>query len=95
MIDFKQAVSSAKSHICSLEVGLEHLMVEELSLSEDGKTWLVTLGYDAPSTVREYSSMLGMPSGRAQAFPRVYRYFEVDAETGQVRRMKMRSGSDG
>ncbi|MGI9104681.1 MAG: hypothetical protein ACR2G4_00370 [Pyrinomonadaceae bacterium] len=83
MIDVKQATQSATNFISGLystEV-ISNSMLEEVELSEDGKYWLITLSFSAPSSS---VSLLFSSGGRR------YKIFKVDTDTGEVVSMKIR-----
>ena len=89
MIDVKQAVRSAEDYARELfdDENLRHLRLEEVELSEDGRQWKVTLGWVEPAVAKPGL----MINGAVHRLPRVYKLFEVDAETGSVSSMKIRS----
>ena len=89
MIDVKQAVSIAISHLNDLypDTKLEGVMLEEVELSSDGRRWLVTIGFDKPKKV----------TGAALVFPfavaateRVYKIITISSDHGQFVSMRMR-----
>jgi hypothetical protein len=88
MIDVKQAVQAAESYARALfpESELRHLRLEEVDRSEDGNRWHITLGWVEPAV----SGSGIVFSAGAQKLPRVYKLFEIDAETGEVTSMKIR-----
>jgi len=64
--------------------------LEEVELSEDGKHWLITLGF------KERVDRVGLPAAFALStalnpYHNKYKVFKVDARTGKVVAMKMRS----
>ncbi|HEU4561893.1 MAG TPA: hypothetical protein VFS20_28970, partial [Longimicrobium sp.] len=79
MIDVKQAVQAAESYVRALfpESELRHLRLEEVDRSEDDSRWLITLGWVEPAV----SGSGIVFSAGAQKLPRVYKLFEIDAET--------------
>jgi hypothetical protein len=83
-LDLKQAVAIALDYFRGLFPGLaqNNLMLEELEESEDGKYWLVTLGYDLEERL---PPMFG---GR---ITRAYKSFKIDNRTGRVLSMKIRT----
>ncbi|HEY2892824.1 MAG TPA: hypothetical protein VGJ16_01380 [Pirellulales bacterium] len=85
-IGVKEAVQSATSAIKELLApdSLSNLRLEEVEQTDDERYWLITLGFDDPTAVE---SLMG-PLARAT---RKYKVFTVDAETGKVRAMKIRS----
>jgi hypothetical protein len=88
MVDVKQAVQSAESYARELfgDADLRHLRLEEVALSDDGQRWNVTLGWVEPAVVQPGIVL----NGSVQKLPRIYKLFEVDAESGQVSAMKIR-----
>lgn len=88
MIDVKQAVQAAEVYARSLfpESELRHLRLEEVDRSEDDSRWHITLGWVEP-TVAGNGIVF---SAGMRKLPRVYKLFEIDAETGEVVAMKIR-----
>jgi hypothetical protein len=88
MIDVKRAVKAAEEYARELypETELRHLRLEEVELSDDERRWRVTLGWVEPAVSR--NGLIFEPT--LQVLPRVYKLFEVDAQTGQVASMKIR-----
>lgn len=94
MIGIKEAASAAESFAKELLDGdLVGLQLEEVELSEDDKNWRITLGWVDPMA---FHDPLNPAKGLARALtgyrnlPRVYKTFIVDADSGQVRAMKIR-----
>lgn len=87
MIDVKKAVNTAKEYIQDFFAPetLSGLELEEVELSEDAKTWLVTLGF----TSKKEQNVSELLASR-QAM-REYKLFRIDAETGQILSMKTRT----
>ncbi|HYH82959.1 MAG TPA: hypothetical protein VEX86_24405 [Longimicrobium sp.] len=85
MIDVKQAVKSAESYARDLysDADLRHLGLEEVE-REDSR-WKATLGWVEPAV----SGMV--LAGDLGKLPRLYKLFEVDADTGEVTSMKIRA----
>jgi hypothetical protein len=88
MVDVKQAVKSAESYARELfaDTDLRHLRLEEVELSGDGRLWNVTLGWVEPAVMQPGLVL----NGSVQKLPRIYKLFEVDAESGKVNAMKIR-----
>ena len=78
-IPAKQAVIAATTNFTEVTGITSGVTVEELELTEDGKYWMVTLGYSEPGMLPAYLS--GAKS---------YKSFKVDAKTGDVLSMKIR-----
>lgn len=93
MINVKDAVAAAEEFARSLyeDSELRHLRLEEVELSGDERSWLVTLGWVEPAVARGGLS-LALPS-TLEKLPRVYKTFNVDAESGEVHSMKIRNVS--
>ncbi len=85
MIDAKKAVELAIQYFRSVSLGTPgpwNITVEEVELSEDETSWLVTLGYtDSPTQV-----IVGGAGRR-------YKIFRIDATSGRVLSMKIRPAS--
>lgn len=81
MIDARAAAKAAVEYLEQFYTpnDVQDLRVEEVELSDDGDTWLITLGFFERTT--------GLVFGAAQ---RVYKVFRVDREDGQVYSMWIR-----
>jgi hypothetical protein len=86
MINVKEAVSSATKALQDLFPGEKFagLELEEVELTEDGKSWLITLGFDVPR-----KGVLSLPPAM-MGYERKYKIFKVDGRTGNVTAMKIR-----
>jgi hypothetical protein len=95
-IDARNAVKSATEYLDHIKdlVGenFTNLRLEELEVAENGHIWMVTLGYDVPYTPSGVESLMTQyqVSGN-KSYKREYKIFNVDALTGQVQSMKIRS----
>ncbi len=89
MISVKKAVEAATSFAKYIneEEELEALRVEEVELSDDDKIWLVKLGWNDPKILdtKTPSAQLTDLSGQV---PRIFKIFYVDADSGEVIKMK-------
>ncbi|NUO08392.1 MAG: hypothetical protein HUU08_06870 [Candidatus Brocadia sp.] len=83
MIDVKQASKLAIEYFASLYENKYHnLNLEEVEISEDGKYWYITLGYDID---RPFSAALPLTkTGRE------FKRFKIDIGTGKVLSMQVR-----
>jgi hypothetical protein len=95
-IDARDAVKSATDYLDHVKdlMGekFNNLRLEELELSENQQLWVVTLGYDVPYTPSGIESLVtGSRLYGAQSYKREYKLFNVDALTGSVQSMKIRS----
>ena len=79
VINFQNAASAAVSFLRALpDMGPIHeLRVEEIEVSDDGCYWLITLGFT-------HDPILKLQK-------REYKQFKVNATTGQVESMKIRT----
>ncbi len=93
MIDARSAAESAQTYIHSiqdiLDNPLENLRLEEVELSEDKQHWLITLGYDNPDKPKDISNM-SLIAPHLARLSREYKIFQIGAEDGMVRSMKIR-----
>jgi hypothetical protein len=83
MLDVKEAARKASEYFAGLysDKEIENVQLEEVEISDDGKYWLITLSY--PVFPLEISSVQFIGK-------RKYKLFTIDAETGQVKSMKIR-----
>lgn len=78
LITVEEAVKAAAQHMQRLFPDAQDMRVEETELTEDDLHWAITLGFRIPEALN--------PFGR-----REYKLFVIDARTGVVRAMKIRS----
>ncbi|HWX40424.1 MAG TPA: hypothetical protein VN345_04670 [Blastocatellia bacterium] len=92
MVDVKQAVKAAREYLSQLyDTGpLRDIFLEEVELSYDEKHWYVTIGFSRPIAPKD-PILSSIDALSRQSFERVYKLFEVDSATGQVRAMKIRA----
>ena len=68
-----------------------HLLLEEVELSEDEKHWFITVGFDGPASPQTRDPITEpLHSFMPQLLERKYKVVDVDAQTGIVRAVKMR-----
>jgi hypothetical protein len=89
MLTVKEAVQAAEKWVRDLypEGDIRHLRLEEVEFSDDGH-WRITLGW-AESAIRQ-NNLTAALQPDVYALPRVYKTLEVDAESGEVKSMKIR-----
>ena len=83
MIDVKKAVTAALTY--AQELGRPGATLEEVERTEDDRYWLVTLGF--ARHLNDLSVLGGMRCDPD------YKVFKVDAETGEVLSMKIRTAA--
>lgn len=94
MIELKAAIESAVTFAKEyMTIDLKDLALEEVATDATGGDWLITLGYTLPHTrYRERGSSMEYlaPVGpRIVEYPREYKQFTVDGQTGSVKAMKV------
>jgi len=93
MIDVKEAVRQATEYLEQLYPlsQLHDVLLEEVSLSDDGRYWFVTLGFSRP--IPSPDPMRRVTEGvlHSAKYQREYKVFEIDSATGQVKSMKIRA----
>lgn len=95
MIDMKQAVARAKAFIKDMyaDEGVCDVGLEEVSRSEDGRQWLITIGFNTKQKPKSRSPLTEMLStgvlGKID-LERQFKVVHVDARTGRVPTMKIR-----
>jgi hypothetical protein len=96
-VDMKEAVRAAFESFHTLYdgTGVTDPLLEEIERSEDGKSWLVTIGFNAtetepPSALDEaIARAKGLaPPGERKKLWRKYKLFQIDSESGQLTSMK-------
>lgn len=81
MINAKEAANAAMEYLKSFYAGAENIMLEEVELSEEKKSWSVTISFEtaAPET-----------KNHASIITKTYKIFRIDNTSGQVIAMKSR-----
>ncbi|MGK7938792.1 MAG: hypothetical protein AB4062_01240 [Crocosphaera sp.] len=90
-IDVRQAVSQAKNHlnqIIDLFGKVNDIRLEELELSSDKKSWLITLGFLFDSPTYQQKNLPDLLKTTMKI--RDYKVVEIDAETGELKSIKIR-----
>jgi hypothetical protein len=79
MVDVKEAAKTASDYLAGLYSldAWDDLRLEEVELTEDEKYWLITLSYQDKKMIPR----------------RQYKIFKINAETGKVQSMKIRTVS--
>jgi len=90
-IDVREAIAKARAYIKYLyaDENIERLMLEGVELSEDEKNWVITFGFDMPTSIR-LAHMSDRFPGTTQEYERTYRDILVGALTGEVVSMRPR-----
>ncbi len=88
MIDVKEAAKKAAEYFADLYAKQEFsdLLLEEVEYDEQKNRWYITLGFVPPSSVFEKN-----PLSPFYTRGRQYKVFDIDAETGKVVSMKIRT----
>lgn len=91
MIDIKEAVRIASEYLTSLYSAelVRDMLLEEVERSVNESCWLITLGFSRPIPETEVAGVIQVLSGKQ--FKREYKVMEIDASTGEVRSMKIRT----
>ena len=92
MLTVKEAVNRAFKfiHEAYADKTLHQLELEEVELSEDENHWFVTLGFSTPSSSRDaIETLVGTPRSE-----RKYKIFKINAETGEIKSMKIRETNE-
>lgn len=87
-IGVKEAVKAASEELKNLydSVSVSDILLEEVERSEDGKFWLITLGFSRPVTSTENPL-----AQYGRDYKREFQVFRVDASTSEVESMKIRA----
>lgn len=89
-LDARQAVECAFDQATSLlPLMKQEIQLEELEMSEDGREWLVTLGWSTGRTIKRTAGPTALFD--QEIIPeRAYKIFHIDADTGTLRKMRIR-----
>lgn len=89
-IDVKKATQAAREFAKNLLGPVEGLRLEAIERTEDGRWWLVTLGFYRPFAKARRSRVDDLLALEAlEELERVYKVFKVDASSGEVLGMQM------
>ncbi len=93
MIDVKQAVSVAAAYFADLyaDQSYSSVLLEEVEYNEDDNVWLITLGYSPSLTLLDAVEKSLTPLSALNPKERKYKIFRIDAKTGKVLSMKIRT----
>lgn len=88
MIEFDEAISSARSNVQKLVADAKNIRLEEVLISEDEKLYEVTLSYDVSSPkdslpAGRNSSLFALATIMGQR--REHKVFLVDSQSGKFR----------
>jgi len=89
MIDAKQAVKKAMAYLNEMydTADFRDALLEEVELSDDDRTWCVTIGFSRRQMSTSEGPMASLV-GKTEGFKREFKVFTIDAESGVVRSMK-------
>ncbi len=90
-IDVRQAVNQAKNHvnqIIDLFGKVNDIRLEEIELSSDKNSWLITLGFLFDSQMNQQKTIPDILKTTMKI--REYKVVEIDAETGELKSIKIR-----
>jgi len=78
----KEATDKAREHLVAFFPDAEKVQLEEVELSVDKKSWLVTMSYEGAGHSVASSLLVGKSV--------FYKLFRIDAKSGEVLSMKVR-----
>ena len=81
MINAKEAANAAMEYLKSFYKGAQNIVLEEVELSEEKKSWSVTISFENIDPDDKTLSKI---------IPRMNKMFRIDNTTGQVIAMKSR-----
>jgi len=81
MINAKEAANAAIEYLKSFYTGAKSVMLEEVELSEEKKSWSVMISFENTEADEKNPSRI---------VPRIYKTFKIDNTSGQVTAMKIR-----
>lgn len=81
MINAKEAASAAIEYLKSFYASSKNIMLEEVELSEEKKSWSITISFENVDPEDKKPSTI---------ITRIYKIFRIDNTSGQVIAMKSR-----
>ena len=81
MINAKEAANAAMEYLKSFYTGAKSIVLEEVELSEEKKSWSITISFENIDPDDKSLSKI---------IPRMNKVFKIDNTTGQVIAMKSR-----
>jgi hypothetical protein len=81
MINAKEAANAAIEYLESFYSGARNIMLEEVELSEEKKSWSISISFE---------NVDPEDKSPAKIITRIYKIFRIDNTTGQVIAMKSR-----
>lgn len=99
MVDFNQAINTAKDNAKALIPGAQNYVLEGVELSSDGKVYEVSLSYDfqggdtsSGGEVNKGETNNGLSQLiKVLSYRREYKIFLVDSDTGQFKGFRRQS----
>ena len=96
MIDVKEAARNAAEYFAGWYADQKYsdILLEEVEYDDDDNVWLITLGYSPPRSIPEDMRDQLSPLSPLSSFAtreRKYKVFRIDAKTGKVLSMKIRT----
>ncbi len=79
MINAKEAANSAIEYLKSFYTGAKNIMLEEVELSDERKSWSITISFENFDVEDKKPSTI---------IPRIYKIFRIDNNSGHVIAMK-------
>lgn len=92
MADLKQAVAAAMEYIKGVYAPEELIdsMLEEVQMSDDGKYWLITIGFSHPKFTVYPLQELFQDKLMGEKYQRIYKVIQVRVDDGQPVAMLIR-----
>lgn len=85
LLSVTDAVKVAVANLPLLIPDAEHVLLEEVELSDDDNYWFITLGFNPKTLMSAAGFLTPLEDERKK-----YRVFKIDRTTGEVRSMKIR-----
>lgn len=82
-MDVKEATEKAVEHLKKFYPTVEKVQLEEVELTDDDKYWNIVLSYENMEIIPLSYLQVGQQ--------RTFKVFKIDANTGNVRSMKIRN----
>lgn len=81
-MDVKEAIRRAKTYVAEMfsDENIANIGLEEVRRDEDGRNWLITVGFSRVSPVTKPTALLGL----SLDLPRIYKVVAMNDQDGEL-----------
>lgn len=85
-MDVKEAIRRAKTYVAEMfsDENIANIGLEEVRRDEDGRNWLITVGFSRVPSARIGAASLASIVGYGLDLPRIYKIVTLDDQDGEL-----------